>query len=125
MKNKKYFFTILVIAIFAVGVKFYLSNFQTPDQNLMTQAPALIQQGQIVGIDVRSQQEVDENPSIQSIHIPHMEMKNRIDQLDPSKTYFIFCQSGGRASTVISEFESRGIKVYNVKTWQNWNELIR
>ena len=47
-------------------------------------------------------------------HIPLTQLPNRLDQLDRSKTYYIFTQFGGRSKTMAQFLRNEGFQVANV-----------
>lgn len=67
-------------------------------------------------LDVRTEAEFKSKRIPNSININVMDpsfMKN-ISTLDKSKTYFVYCQSGGRSGSACSILSKQGFEVYNL-----------
>jgi rhodanese-related sulfurtransferase len=67
-------------------------------------------------LDVRTEAEFKSKRIPNSININVMDssfMKS-ISTLDKSKTYFVYCQSGGRSGSACSILSKQGFKVYNL-----------
>lgn len=84
-----------------------------------------IKEGSMIGLDVRSMEEVAANGSFQAINIPLPDLENQVEMLDKNKTILVFCESGGRAGRAKSLLESKGFtKVVNITDWRHWNQII-
>lgn len=93
-------------------------------QNFKADSARLIKDQAVIGIDVRSLGEVQANPAQGSIHIPMGEIASKANDLDKSKHYVVFCESGMRAGVVIKQLKSLGFeKVSNIRDWRSWNKL--
>lgn len=67
-------------------------------------------------LDVRTEAEFESERIPNSININVMDpsfMKN-ISTLDKSKTYFVYCRSGGRSGSACSILSNQGFEVYNL-----------
>jgi rhodanese-related sulfurtransferase len=42
------------------------------------------------------------------------DFKNKIEKLDKSKTYYVFCRSGNRSGNAVSMLEKLGFKAFNL-----------
>ncbi|MFI5134410.1 MAG: rhodanese-like domain-containing protein [Chitinophagales bacterium] len=79
-------------------------------------------------LDVRTPEEYQQG------HIPHATLINfhdqnfsqRLDSLDKSKTYLVYCAAGGRSSQASSLLEKKGFKnIYNLEHgFSQWNGVI-
>lgn len=80
-----------------------------------------------VVLDVRSPQEQLEGaiPGNILINLFDPSFKQRIDKLDKSKTYLVYCRSGNRSKTVCSMMSSMGFEhLYNLRGGiYAWNQL--
>ena len=67
-------------------------------------------------LDVRTPDEFESGRIPESININIMDRSflEKISTLDKSKTYFVYCRSGGRSSQACSVMASQGFEVYNL-----------
>lgn len=69
-------------------------------------------------LDVRTQDEVDEGHIPETLHLDIHKSQEFIDgikKLDPDKSYYVYCRSGGRSGQACAIMNSMGIKnVYNL-----------
>ena len=67
-------------------------------------------------IDVRTSEEFETVRIPDSINIDVMDYSftERISELDKSKTYFVYCRSGGRSRQACTVMSSHGFAVYNL-----------
>lgn len=69
-------------------------------------------------LDVRRPEEIEEI-SIEghvAINIQHPSFPDKINELDKSKTYFVYCRSGARSGQACQYMASQGFdKLYNLK----------
>lgn len=79
----------------------------------------------VVLIDVRTDAEVKESriPGSVQINFNSPDFKEKIVALDTTKTYMVYCRTGGRSTKAVDVMKSAGIKkVYNLKggitAWQ-------
>lgn len=73
---------------------------------------------QVVVLDLRTDMEVAQGVIEGAIQIDYRspEFKNRIDQLDKSKTYMVYCAVGGRSGRAAGLMNEIGFKkVYDLK----------
>lgn len=120
---------IVIIAITIVlimGIKTFIIKKQSPPEEILSNSSKLIASNEIIGIDVRTESEVRANPSPGAKNIPSNRINSELPKLDPKKTYFLFCESGARASGVLSQFKKAGLnKVYNIGSWRDWKEMAK
>lgn len=78
-----------------------------------------------IGLDIRRDQELKENPANGAIHIEMSELNDEtMEKLPKDKTIKVFCEAGGRAAKVKTLLESKGFtKVENIGSWREWNQL--
>lgn len=77
-------------------------------------------------IDVRTPEEEVEGTINGALNINLMESSfpAKIMDLDKSKTYYVYCRSGGRSATACQFMEKNGLTAYNLKGGiQAWNRL--
>ncbi len=67
-------------------------------------------------LDVRTEAEFDAERIPNSININVMDVSfmDKIAALDKSKTYFVYCRSGGRSGSACSIMAKQGYDVYNL-----------
>lgn len=67
-------------------------------------------------LDVRTEAEFDTERIPNSININVMDASfmDKIAALDKSKTYFVYCRSGGRSGSACSIMAKQGYDVYNL-----------
>lgn len=67
-------------------------------------------------LDVRTEAEFESERIPNSININVMDSSfmKRISTLDKSKTYFLYCRSGGRSGSACSIMSKEGYEVYNL-----------
>lgn len=68
-------------------------------------------------VDVRTETEFESERIPNSININVMDpsfMQN-ISTLDKSKTYFVYCRSGGRSGSACAMLNKQGFEVYNLE----------
>ena len=67
-------------------------------------------------LDVRTEAEFESERIPNSINIDVMAPSfiNNISALDKSKTYFVYCRSGGRSGSACSIMTKQGFEVYNL-----------
>ena len=84
-----------------------------------------MEQGRVVALDVRSQQEFKNNKSIGAENISIQSLSSRFLELDHDNIIVLFCESGGRANIAKTFLRERGFnKVINIESWQNWNSIV-
>lgn len=77
-------------------------------------------------IDVRTPEEEVEGIIENSVNINLMDsaFPAKILDLDKSKTYYVFCRSGGRSGTACQFMEKNGLTAFNLAGGiQAWNTL--
>lgn len=84
-----------------------------------------IADGDVVVLDVRTPGETAGGvvPGAQEIDFRGENFKEKIGDLDPDKTYLVYCRSGGRSSSACKMMEEMGFNdVYNlVGGYQAWS----
>jgi rhodanese-related sulfurtransferase len=85
----------------------------------------LAEDNNAVVLDVRTQEEVDEGIIPNAIHIDIFKGQGfiyEVEELDKSKTYFIYCKSGGRSGQACSIMNQLGFEnAYNlIGGFSNW-----
>lgn len=87
----------------------------------------IINNEEITLIDVRNKNELLSGIIPNSIHINilNSSFKSKINKLDQSKTYIVYCRSGIRSARACQIMEKLGFKdVYNLKGGiQAWNKI--
>jgi phage shock protein E len=85
----------------------------------VAEAKVLIsEQSDLVILDVRTPQEVEQGKIDQSIHLNIFDpgFEAELDKLDKSKTYLVYCKSGGRSAKAVALMESKEfVAVHNLK----------
>ena len=116
---KKVFYFIIPVALFAIAVSFFNGKSKTietsgsssgancnmtPDQYLKAD------KSDAVILDVRTQREFDyghlEGAVI--IDIYQRDFRDKVDQLDKSKTYYVYCKTGIRSRSAVSYMRQAG-----------------
>ncbi len=79
-----------------------------------------------VVLDVRAPQELSEGsiPGYELIDFFDPGFRDKLEQLDPEKTYLLYCRSGNRSGKACTMMKEMGFKrVYNleggIKAWNN------
>lgn len=67
-------------------------------------------------IDVRTPAEVASGTIGKAINIDFMsgDFGAKIKKLNPDKTYFVFCRSGGRSAGAVKQMQGAGLRAYNL-----------
>jgi len=68
--------------------------------------------GENVLLDVRSPEEFAEGhiPDAVNLDVNGENFEKEISELDPSKTYYVYCHSGTRSTRACSELQEKGLK---------------
>lgn len=120
---------LLVIAVLAVGgYLFYSLQPKAPKTATDVtgdQVATLLSQPDVVMLDVRTDLEVSGGTIGKAKHINFMgsDFKQQIAQLDPSKTYVVYCRSGGRSPKAFKALKEAGLpKVLHYPGgWAEWS----
>jgi rhodanese-related sulfurtransferase len=84
-----------------------------------TEAAALLsERPDIVPLDIRTGWEVSGGSIKNATHIDYFSwnFSEKITQLDPDKTYLVFCHAGGRSDRTLKIMQEAGIKnIYHMK----------
>lgn len=81
---------------------------------------------QVVGLDVRTIEEVKENPAPGSLHLPIDSLEEKISEnlKNKEKEIYVFCESGYRAEKAKALLNKLGFhNVKNYKSWREWNQF--
>jgi rhodanese-related sulfurtransferase len=81
-----------------------------------------------IGLDVRNEEEVIDNPAPSSVHIPLGRLPDEVESeiSDKTSNILVFCEKGGRAERAKEYLESLGYSsVENFGTWREWNESLK
>lgn len=80
----------------------FRKNFQNTDNAIL--------------VDVRTRDEYNSGTILGSINIDFLgaDFQAKIKQLDPDKSYFLFCRSGNRSGSAAKVMEGLGLKSYNL-----------
>ncbi|MHB1177686.1 MAG: rhodanese-like domain-containing protein [Daejeonella sp.] len=67
-------------------------------------------------MDVRTPDEFNSGTITGSTNIDFMspDFQTKIQELDPDKTYFLFCRSGNRSGNAVKAMEGMRLKAYNL-----------
>ena len=93
------------------------NTVQGPDITIAKAKEMMSQSKEIVLIDVRTQGEVDAGVIGQPLHIDisKPDFKQKIEALDKSKEYIVYCAVGGRSGTAVKYMRQAGFdKSYNM-----------
>lgn len=81
-----------------------------------------------VVLDVRQASEAIEGKIDNSINIDIMNpsFPHQINELDKSKTYYVYCRSGGRSTNACRFMESQGLTAHNldggIMAWNQYHQ---
>ena len=96
----------------------FLLMFTTPQKDVSVQkAQKLMKQKNVVVLDVRTKAEQDSGYIKKAVFIDYkkQDFKQKIQTLDKSKTYVVYCKSGRRSAETLTLMTSLGFtNVYNV-----------
>ncbi len=92
-------------------------------ENVYPQELATMDRRQIVLLDVRSPMEIKMLGALEgAIHIPIDQLRDRLQELDPQKTYVVYCAVGQRAYVAYRILKQKGFRVKNLsggfETWK-------
>ena len=82
----------------------------------------MAKRGDTVVIDIRTPEEIAQGtlfPNVKNINYYDPHFEEQVAQLDPSKTYLIYCRSGHRSGNALPFFKKHGLKVYDLKGGYN------
>lgn len=83
-------------------------------------AKQMIDDGEVIVVDVRTDSEYAAGHIPNSILVPVQELSERLDELDPSASYLIVCRSGNRSAQASELLIEKGFKnIYNMKGGMN------
>lgn len=90
------------------------------------EAARLLKEGKTVLLDVRTDQEYEEEHIEGSLHIPLNELEARVDEIPKDKSIILcLCRSGNRSKVCAEILKNHGFEnIYNVKGGLlKWKEL--
>jgi len=79
------------------------------------QAEEMVKKGEAVWIDVRLESEHKNNGIAGSLNIPLFMLRMKVESLDPSKKYILYCDTGRRSSAGAFLLSERGLQAYCLK----------
>ena len=99
----------------------YLSGCDSGDPGIHISAEEFVnlaEQPNAVILDVRTDAEYNsghlKDAVLINLHAP--DFSERIRNLDKSKTYYVYCQSGGRSTSAVRKMRAEGIaEAYNIR----------
>ena len=110
-----------LVILFALFVSFqYSCTGQKPWKDLsVEETKAMFDSTGVIFLDVRELEELNEDGKIEgALHINYYEddFKSKLNELDKSKTYVVYCRSGNRSTKACGIMHELGFtKIYNVK----------
>jgi rhodanese-related sulfurtransferase len=112
MKYFKLLLFVLSMNIFA---------FETNTKTLVK----LFKDKKAIGLDVRSLNELKDNPAKGALHIPVDKLTSEsLSKINVDKEIFVFCEAGYRADKAKKTLTKLGYKkVTNIKDWRTWNKV--
>ena len=120
---------LMVVAVLAVGGYMYYSlqpkSPKTATDVTGDQVAGLLNQPNVVMLDVRTDLEVSGGTIGNAKHINYMgsDFKQQIAQLDTSKTYVVYCHSGGRSPKAFKALKEAGLPnvLHYPGGWADWS----
>jgi hydroxyacylglutathione hydrolase len=77
-------------------------------------------------VDVRRKDEWDVKHIPEAVHIPHVRLREHIDELPRDKTLLVHCAAGARSAAAAAYLHNRGFSVaYVGDRFENWKERHR
>lgn len=130
MKNK---FILSFAVLFSILINSCTTNSQVVNEvkNInQSEFQKLAKESNSVIIDVRSPSEISEgfiDGATLFIDYNGKDFESKIDKLDKTKSYIIYCRSGGRSASAAELIASKGFKkVYNLEGGiSNWTGVIK
>lgn len=129
MKNK---FILSFAVLFLVLINSCTSNSQVANgfKNIsQTEFQKLAKESNTIVIDVRTPGEVKEgyiDGAKLFIDYNSSSFESKIDKLDKSKSYVVYCRSGGRSARASELMAAKGFKVYNLEGGiSSWTGVIK
>lgn len=111
-----------LVLFLLIGSLMACQNKQTAEENIATINPIAFSEKlvgeEVVVLDVRTEEEYQSGHlegALQHDYYETESFKSFLEGLDKSKTYMIYCRSGGRSGTALDMMEQMGFaKVYNL-----------
>ena len=73
-------------------------------------------------LDVRTPEEVQENPVFEAILIPLDKLLEQLTELDPDRPVIVFCRSGVRSKIAIDLLKSFGFEeLWDLESYAYWD----
>lgn len=92
----------------------------------VTELKSKLKENNAVILDVRSESELSEGsiPGYKMINVSRPDFADKVQKLDKSKTYYVYCRSGGRSAHACKQMADLGFEnLYNVSggimAWNN------
>ena len=116
MKSVNKFFT---LSIFIISIILYVScsNRGYSNINLRNAIRTINNSTNLILLDVRTAEEYSTGniPNSINIDVLSSDFKSKIDLLDKSKEYLVYCRSGNRATIASSIMSTNGfVRIYNL-----------
>lgn len=113
---------LLLLTSFAACSQTQTTAYRNADNKIFTEK---MKQENIVILDVRTPEEYKEGhiPQAQLININDPQFEGKIDALDKSKTYLVYCAAGKRSAKASQIMADKGFKeIYNLEGgFSQWN----
>lgn len=95
-----------------------------PPQSQIDQWKSDFNQGDVVGLDVRTSLELRLNPAPGAVHNSIVNLEPFIKNTPKDKKVFVFCESGGRSANAKGRLEKAGFtNVTDIGDWRTWNKI--
>ncbi len=134
-QGKKILITILVIliAFITYGIHEKNEHKQQDEKNSATEQiltdhlnwdefQKMAERDDAVVIDIRTPEELAQGtlfPNVKNINYYDPTFEEQVAQLDPNKTYLIYCRSGHRSGNALPIFKRHGLRVYDLQGGYN------
>ena len=122
-------YLLIIIAILFVGYTLFVSAIPAGNfKNISAkEARALIKDVSVISIDVRSPAEIQQGKIMGALelNIADSQFEAKLDKLDKSLSYLVYCRSGRRSARACQIMESKGFdKLYNLTGgFSNWKRF--
>ena len=122
----------LIVLLLSISAFVFSANAQVKNINVTAFEKGISELGDdIILLDVRSKKEVKVGyiKGMKNIDFYETDFETKIDLLDKSKTYYVYCAAGGRSFKAAKMLHKKGVKnVYNlnggITAWRNENKAI-
>lgn len=121
----KWFFIILIVGFILFTVKSFAQNSGAFENIDVAQFKEKMTESNIVILDVRTPKETAQGKIEGTLEINFFDPKfaSKVQNLDKSKTYLVYCRSGNRSAKACNIMAKNGFEnLYNLKGGYNaWN----